>query len=101
MRINFQKLKSLPVETKSGNLLGHIVDLEINLEAFTINKFEIQDKKWIGTDQSYLIGSEQIVKILADKIIVQDNIKKIEAEAPAKPAVVATPATTLNSEMER
>jgi sporulation protein YlmC with PRC-barrel domain len=101
MRINFQKLKSLPVETESGNLLGHIVDLEINLEAFGINKLEIQDKKWIGTDQSYLIGPEQIVKILGDKIIVQDNIKKIEAETSAKTPVVATPAATLNSEMER
>ena len=101
MRINFQKLKSLPVETESGNLLGHIVNLEINLDTFGIEKCEVQDKKWIGTDQNFLIGVEQITKVTAEKVIVQDNIKKVEEKKTLSVPAIANPATTLNSEMER
>jgi len=101
MRIDFKKLKSLPVETENGLLLGHIINLEINLDTFRIEKCEVQDKKWIGTDQQYLISSEQIIKITDEKVIVQENVKKITNKEINKIPVTTSPTPTLNSEMER
>jgi sporulation protein YlmC with PRC-barrel domain len=74
MLINFQDLKSLPVETENGTPLGVVVDLEINLETHEINKYVITKQKLLSTGTTLLISPQQIIRITAEKIIVQDEL---------------------------
>ena len=100
MLINFQQLKNLPVETESGGDLGRVVDLEINTDGHNVRKYLVGAKRFLKNNADYLISPEQIVKVTAEKIIVQDNLQKQEAEvAQRSPLQVEKPAA-LNIEIE-
>ena len=74
MLINFQNLKSLPVETENGTPLGVVVELEINLENHEIAKYLVAKHKLISSRATLLIAPQQIIRITAEKIIVQDEL---------------------------
>ena len=101
MHITYQKLHDLPVETESGTFLGHVLDLNIDIDNFQIKQFEVQDKKWLGTEQKHLIGSHQIVSITSKKIIVQNSIVAETEMQIAKSQLSTKAATSLNAEMDQ
>jgi sporulation protein YlmC with PRC-barrel domain len=85
MYINEQKLIHLPVFTQSGEKLGHVVDIEIDLEAHMIRKY------MVGTrfrKETYLITPAQIVKIDDKQIIVEDTVSKVPGEGEDKKSVL-------------
>ena len=100
MIINFQKIKNLAVETESEIYLGKITDLEIDIDAHTVKKYFVENKKFFITDSSFLISPEQIVKITNEKIVVQDNVQKQEITLLQKQALPKKEAVSLNSEIK-
>lgn len=74
MRISLSQLKKLSVETKSGFVLGKIKDIIFETEGQSILQYEVGGL--VG--RKYLISREQIVSIDDKKMIVEDNVAKIE-----------------------
>jgi sporulation protein YlmC with PRC-barrel domain len=78
MYINHQKLIHLPVVTESGTKLGHVYDLEIDIETHQIRKYMV-GPRFIGKE-TYLITPAQIKSITEEKMIVEDTITKAPEE---------------------
>lgn len=94
MFVNHQKLIHLPVFTESGTKLGHIYDLEIDIETHHVRKYMV-GPRFMGKE-TYLINPAQIKSITADKIIVEDTITKTPEPAKKKvgiPPALDTPLT--------
>ena len=80
MRINYKNLKLLPVETKSGQVLGYIKDIVLETEGQSVVQYEVGNL----FGKKYLVGREQVLSIDESKIIVDDNVLKIENEIPSQ-----------------
>ena len=103
MFINFQDLKSRPVETENGTALGVVIDLEINLENHEIAKYIVTKHKLITTGATLFISPQQIIRITAEKIIVQDaliNEKIFEKSFIEKISTEEQPAS-INAELNQ
>lgn len=102
MRINYQKLKDIPVETESGEKIGHVHDLEINIENHEIEKYIVSNKRLMVETKKYLIATKQIVKITNEKIVVEDNVEKISItdHFSAKQNLQTEKASPINSESQ-
>lgn len=74
MRISLSQLKKLPVETKSGSALGKVKDVVLEIEGQSVVQYEVGGL--VG--KKYLIGREQVISIDDKKMIVEDNVAKIE-----------------------
>lgn len=101
MLINYSQLINLQVETKSNEFLGKIADLEIDIENYSIRKLHIKSNNLIrGLFEGVLIiDQSQICEITKEKIIVEDEAKKIKEKkslniklADAEKATVMTTA---------
>jgi sporulation protein YlmC with PRC-barrel domain len=100
MRILYSKLIDLPVKTRSGELLGEVVDLEIDIDTYSITKLHVKSSNLIrGIFEGMLIiDQSQILEITSEKIIVEDNAKKVKQKKTLniklaenkKPVAVAT-----------
>lgn len=76
MRIN---LKKLSVQTQSGVKLGNIVDVIFETDGQTILQYEVGNIfPW---SKKFLINRNQVVGFEEKKMIVNDNVKKIEDES--------------------
>lgn len=80
MLINYSQLINLPVETKSNEFLGKIADLEIDIENYSIKKLHVKSSNLIrGLFEGVLIiDQSQIYEITKEKIIVEDEAKKVK-----------------------
>jgi sporulation protein YlmC with PRC-barrel domain len=74
MIITFKALTSLPVFTQSGIKLGHIQDIELDVDDHFIRCY-IVEPKFFGKEL-YRIVPLQIKKITDEKIIVDDAVIK-------------------------
>lgn len=95
-RVSFKQLKKLPVQTHAGQHLGRIDDAIVDIESHNIAQYRV--KKSILSDGEYLIAPGQVEQVQEDKIIVSDNIEKIEEEPPERKQQAATPESVAMSE---
>ena len=72
MYINLQILIRLPVFTETGAKIGHVRDLEIDVETHTIRHY-IVEHGIIGKDH-YWVAPSQIVSVSTEKVVVKDAI---------------------------
>lgn len=72
MYINLQSLIKLPVFTQMGDKIGHVKDLEIDVELHSIRHY-IVEQGLIGKDH-FWVAPSQVISITAEKIIVHDAI---------------------------
>jgi sporulation protein YlmC with PRC-barrel domain len=79
MRIDFKSLKHLTVETLSGTLLGHIFDIEMEVESHLVTTYKVKASLLRGRE--YLISRTQVVKITGEKMIVDDAVVEDMAQA--------------------
>lgn len=95
MRIDLKTLKNFDVETVSGDMLGRVYDVEIEIEGQIISQYKV--KPAVISRKKYFISRNQIVKFAPNKIIVDDSVavdKKSETRAKssvpeAEPALMA------------
>ena len=94
MRLPFKQLKSLPVRTVSGILLGRIQDIVLETEGQLVAQYRVKPSVLMGKE--YLVGRDQIVRIDADALIVDDAVlrtgispeKKRQTLTPPEPVVM-------------
>lgn len=71
-------LLRLPVTTESGEFLGRVSDVELELESATIRAYLVSPSfvKGLFSNEQYVITPSQVVSISADKMIVKDGVIK-------------------------
>lgn len=69
-------LLRLPVTTESGEFLGRISDVELELESATIRAYLVAPSfvKGLFTSEQCMITPNQVLSISADKMIVKDGV---------------------------
>lgn len=69
-------LLRLPVTTQSGEFLGRVSDVELELESSTIRAYLVSPSfvKGLFTSEQYIITPSQVISISADKMIVKDGV---------------------------
>jgi len=100
MRINCKNLIGLPVETKSGLLLGKIRSFEIDSETQNILSYTVKSRNLIGKLLSEKVGEliisrNQVVSVSEEKMVVEDNmVKEFEAGMVVRGAKSDAPVLT-------
>ncbi|MEK7680669.1 MAG: PRC-barrel domain-containing protein [Patescibacteria group bacterium] len=70
MNINLHKLTNLPVHTESGQKLGKVYDLEIDIDTHNVQRYLVRNN--ILSAKFFLIQNSQIKSISDEKIVVYD-----------------------------
>lgn len=89
MFIDWHTISHLPVFTESGQKLGNIREVEIDIENHLIRKYVVSHG--FISKETFLVAPGQIKSITVEKIIVEDTIIKAvaprKADAPPNPAL--------------
>lgn len=91
MLINSQKLIGLKTETESGQYLGRIQSLDIDIDVHGVRNYYIRPKLLEGGlfSSEFKVHHRQVVDITEEKMIVADNTAKYR-EKPEKPVFIGT-----------
>ena len=91
MLINVRKLIGLPVFTQSGEKLGEVSDVNLDIESHVVREYLI--KKNFFNKSSHIIKPNQVRQVTAEKMIVDDCfIKEAEEKRDKEKALSSTPA---------
>jgi len=76
MLIESKKLIGLPVYTKSGESLGEVDEMEINIDEQLVVNYQVGSKNPIKNlfNKKLLVHRSQVISITAEKVIVDDNV---------------------------
>lgn len=81
MLINFKQLKRLPVETESGQRMGAISDVILDIDSHNVRQYEVKSGGLQRVfEKELLISPSQIISISKDKIIVMDGAYRQTAD---------------------
>lgn len=84
MLISLKNIIGKKVETKSGQPLGRVCDVYINIDVQEIEQFEVKPSIIKGLlGKKLLIHRKQVVEIKRDKIVVEDGMVKQGKLVPA------------------
>lgn len=70
MRFLASTIKGLPVVTQSGKKLGKVVDLEFDINSWSL----INIRAHSFAKEQLIIAASQIIKIETDKVTVEDGV---------------------------
>ncbi len=84
-----KKLKSLRVETVSGNRLGKVRDLDFDVDSQMIIHYEVTGM--LPRSAKYMIHRDQVEKITEEKMVVYDTVTPIDDGEKKKKDVPAAP----------
>ncbi len=77
MLVDYKIASVITVQTRSGQKLGRLYSLWINIDTHQIVKYVVRQKNYFGLKfKEFLIAPTQIVEINETNIIVEDNVKK-------------------------
>ncbi len=77
MQISSDDLVNLPVYTQSGQRLGRVTSFEIDIDSYTISRYYVKTGLIQGLwHQQLIIHQSQVISISAEKMVVEDNVKK-------------------------
>lgn len=89
MLFNFAHLKNLSVFTESGLRLGHISEVEIDIDSQSIIRYLVESGRLISRWQlPLLVHRSQVVSISKEKMVVEDAAAKVLAEVKKKKMAV-------------
>jgi len=93
MLINSEKLIGLRVETESGEYVGRVKSLDIDIDTQGVRTYHIKPKLLEGGvfANELLVHHKQVISITSDKIVVIDNVVKY-ADKQDKKVFVGTQA---------
>lgn len=74
MRLSLKQLKQLDVETISGDKLGHVFDLILEVNGQMVAQYIV--KSSILSSKEYLVNRDQVIRFEEDKMIVEDGTAK-------------------------
>jgi sporulation protein YlmC with PRC-barrel domain len=85
MIINEQTLIRLPVFTRSGDKLGHVIDIEFDTENHAVRKYLVGAR---FQKEIYLVAPVQVIEIGEEKIVVEDGVTKDPVVADLKKQIL-------------
>lgn len=100
MLVDFKQFKTLPVETESGILLGHVNNLTLETTGLSIKQIVVNSNKLLVFGEDLLVASEQIISITSNKIVVDDSVKKILVTENAPQKLASESAGSINAETQ-
>ncbi|HLC64179.1 MAG TPA: PRC-barrel domain-containing protein [Patescibacteria group bacterium] len=76
MFVNSSQLKNLPVYTKSGDFLGRVEEVEIDVNSQMIARYIVKSSRIVKriTSQKLVIATNQVVSLDAKKLVVEDSL---------------------------
>jgi sporulation protein YlmC with PRC-barrel domain len=88
MRITYKDISGVPVETESGETLGKLVDLTLDIDTYAVTDLRVAKSSLLSKllPSDLQIHVSQVVSISKEKIVVRDSTVE---DAVAKSAVVA------------
>ena len=93
MRISSDDLLNLPVESQSGQHLGRISGLDVDIDAHRITRYRVKTGLIKGLwHQQLLIDPAQVISISKEKMVVEDGAVR-EPAAEFDPVKLATSPT--------
>ena len=86
MLINEKQFKKIKVETKSGQALGRLSSFDLETNTGQIMKYYVKAQNYLAGlfANSLLIDKDQIISFDNEKMIVQDNVIKVDAKVDAE-----------------
>jgi len=72
MRMILKQLKSLDVETKSGERLGNVCDVVLETDGQLIVQYFVKPSIFSGKE--YLVSRDQVVRFEEGKMVVDDGV---------------------------
>ena len=102
MIISSQQLLHLPVSTQSGQALGKIHALDIDIDSQSIMKYQVKSGhllQGLGRHE-LLIHRSQVISISAERMVVEDNVVKETTDKKQEKALTAdeAPAGIMSSQ---
>lgn len=98
MRLQLKQLKSLPVETVSGTLLGRVHDVTLETDGQLIAQYRV--KSSVISQKEYIIGRDQIVRMDEKNILVDDAVdKETHTAKPVKRASISPEPVAMRKEI--
>jgi len=90
MNLKKNQLINLPVFTRSGDRLGHIVDFELNTELQEVVKYHVRGKNIIKEliEKDLIISAGQVISLDDRKMVVEDLVQKAKEGLKKKATVV-------------
>ncbi len=87
MRLGFQQLKKMIVETLSGTKLGKVDDIIFDIDEQMIVQYQVKHTGISGSN--YLINRDQVARFEEKKMIVYDTVikRKEKSVIPQLPIV--------------
>ena len=89
MRLSLKQLKNLKVETLSGDVLGHVTDLILEVDGQMVAQYFVKPSRL--SSKEYLIGRDAVLKIEVDKMTVEDSVLKVATKSEEMKKVGASP----------
>ncbi|PIR04372.1 MAG: hypothetical protein COV59_00815 [Candidatus Magasanikbacteria bacterium CG11_big_fil_rev_8_21_14_0_20_39_34] len=74
MRITLKQLKKVKVETNTGLVLGHIVDIVFDTESQGAVQYRVKGP--VLSTKEFLVGRDQVVRFEAERMVVYDSVVK-------------------------
>lgn len=75
MRVDFKQLKQLTVETLSGEKLGHVHDLVLEIDGQLVAQYQV--KSSLLSTKEHLVSRDQVVRFEEKRMIVDDTVTPV------------------------
>ena len=91
MRISWQQLHRLPVSTQSGQSLGVVAGVEIDVDSQAVSHYEIMPGgRFLGRfAKNLLVAPSEVVAITRKKMVVKDTVIPLGAKNESAVRLVA------------
>lgn len=94
MRMAWAQLKNLPVVTRGGQALGHVVSFVFDPETHAIVQYEVRQGLALSR-RTLLVAASQVVGITAEGMTVEDLVGRPAQEKSQSVPAAETPASGL------
>lgn len=83
MKIAWSQLHRLPVQTESGQKIGLVEGVSIDVDAHTVQFYEIKPGGVIlGLfTKNLLVAPHEVISITAERMVVKDTVTAVDATA--------------------
>jgi len=92
MRISWQQLYRLPVQTESGQKIGIVQGVTIEVDSHSISLYEVKPATILAGlfSKPLLIAPQQVISISEQAMIVKDSIVGVKSETNSEKTRIAS-----------
>lgn len=79
MLTSFDKLKGLACETQSGELIGKVHSVVLDVQTHSVHQYEVRHGH-LASRKTFLIHVSQVISISSDRMVVKDDAVSKESK---------------------